>query len=135
MSGKAAQEISILLDSSAKKVRELTAEADNSIKSVVENSSQKINVAVNKVDYCKNSYTLILQNSERINQLIGEVVIASEEQTKGVIEITSALNSFNVTTDRNSMLATELNNSAKLLSDKSKDLKLVIENLLDMAGS
>ena len=135
MSGKAAQEITLLLDSSAKKVRELTAEADQSIKTVVENSSQKINIAVEKVDFCKNSYAVILKNSERINQLIGEVVIASDEQTKGVIEITGALNSFNVATDRNSMLATELNQSAKLLSDKSKDLKLVIENLLEMAGS
>ncbi len=135
MSGKAAQEITDLLDSSLRKVRELTVEADSEIKKVVDISTSNISTVIDKVVVCRNINEEILGNSDKIKSLIGEVVIASEEQTKGVVEITKAINSFDVVTERNSQLASELNNSSKSLNEKSNELKDVIARLLKMSGA
>ena len=135
MSGKAAQEITELLDSSLKKVRELTVEADFEIKKVVDISTSNILTVITKVNLCQNINKEILKNSEKITSLISEVVVASEEQTKGVIEITKAIGTFDVVTDRNSQLANDLNSSAKSLSEKSNELREVIKSLLKMAGA
>jgi methyl-accepting chemotaxis protein len=135
MSGKAAKEITALLDSSLKQVRELTIEADLEIKKVVDISSSNISIVVTKVEHCQNINEEILYNSEKITSLINEVVVASDEQTKGVIEITKAIGTFDIVTDRNSQLANSLNISSKSLSEKSNDLKDVIGSLLKMAGN
>jgi methyl-accepting chemotaxis protein len=135
MSGKAAHEISALLDSSLKKVKELTVEADLEIKKVVDVSSSNISLVVTKVERCQNINEEIMHNSEKITSLISEVVVASDEQTKGVIEITKAIGTFDTVTDRNSQLANDLNCSAKSLSEKSNELKDVINSLLKMAGN
>lgn len=135
MSGKAAHEITTLLESSLKKVRDLTVEADLEIKKVVDVSTSNISLVVTKVERCQNINVEILSNSEKITSLISEVVVASEEQTKGVIEITKAIGTFDIVTDRNSQLANNLNSSAKSLSEKSNELKDVINSLLKMAGN
>lgn len=135
MSGKAAHEISALLDSSLKKVKELTVEADLEIKKVVDVSSSNISLVVTKVERCQNINEEIMNNSEKITSLITEVVVASDEQTKGVIEITKAIGTFDIVTDRNSQLANDLNCSARSLSEKSNELKDVINSLLKMAGN
>jgi methyl-accepting chemotaxis protein len=135
MSGKAAQEITELLDSSLKKVRELTVEADYEIKKVVDHSTSNIASVIQKVNHCQNINKEILNNSDKITSLISEVVVASEEQTKGVIEITKAMGTFDVVTDRNSQLANELSSSAKSLSEKSNELRDVIGSLMKMAGT
>ncbi len=135
MSGKAAQEITELLDSSLKKVRELTVEADYEIKKVVDHSTSNIATVIQKVNHCQNINKEILNNSDKITSLISEVVVASEEQTKGVIEIAKAMGTFDVVTDRNSQLANELSSSAKSLSGKSTELRDVIGSLMKMAGT
>lgn len=135
MSGKAAHEITTLLDSSLKKVRELTVEADLEIKKVVDLSTSNISLVVTKVERCQDINEEIMHNSEKITSLISEVVVASDEQTRGVIEITKAIGSFDTVTDRNSQLANNLNVSAKSLSEKSNELKDVISSLIKMAGN
>jgi len=135
MSGKAAQEITDLLDSSLKKVRELTVEADFEIKKVVDVSTSNILTVISKVNLCQNINKEILNNSEKITSLTNEVVVASEEQTKGVIEITKAISTFDVVTDRNSQLSNDLNSSAKSLFEKSIELREVIKSLLKMTGA
>lgn len=135
MSGKAAHEITTLLDSSLKKVRELTVEADLEIKKVVDVSTSNISLVVTKVERCQDINEEIMHNSEKITSLISEVVIASDEQTRGVIEITKAIGTFDIVTDRNSQLANNLNGSAKSLSEKSDELKEVIYSLIKMAGN
>jgi methyl-accepting chemotaxis protein len=134
MSGQAAQEITELLEGSLKKVRELTVEADFEIKKVVDVATSNISSVSQKVSLCQNSNKDILKNSDKITSLINEVVIASEEQTKGVMEITKAIGSFDVVTNQNAHLANELNSSAKLLSEKSSDLKEIIGSLIRMSG-
>ncbi len=134
MSGQAAKDISSLLNSSLKRVQDLTIEADNEIKKVIDVSSENISSVISKVDHCQNINDKILQNSEYINHLINEVVIASEEQTKGVFLITKDISSFDQLSSRNTQLATDLNDSAKSLASKSEELRLVAENLMKMSG-
>jgi methyl-accepting chemotaxis protein len=135
MSGKAAQEITELLDSSLKKVRELTVEADFEIKKVVDLSAANILEVISKVNHCQDINREILSNSEKITFLISEVAVASEEQTKGVNEITKAIATFDIVTDRNSQLSNNLNDSAKSLSEKSIEVREVIKSLLKMSGA
>lgn len=134
MSGGAAQEITELLDGSLKKVRELTIEADSEIKKVVDKSTNNIANVIEKVRHTENINVQILANSEKITLLFGEVVTASDEQTRGVIEITKVIGSFDVVTNRNSQLANDLSTSARSLSDKSNELREVIKSLTIMAG-
>lgn len=113
----------------------MTVEADNEIKKVVDLSASNISTVIQKVNHCQNINKEILNNSDKLSTIISDVVVASDEQTKGVIEITKAIVTFDTVTGRNSHLADELSNSAKSLSEKSNELKFVIGHLMKMSGT
>jgi methyl-accepting chemotaxis protein len=134
MSGQAAKDIAEVLTGSMSKVKTLTEEADREFKKVIQTSTSSVEVAILNVTKSQESNDQVVHNSERINQMFGEIVQASDEQTKGVVEITKAISHFDLITDKNAQLADSISDSSKILAEKSEELRQVIQSLSTLAG-
>ena len=65
-----------------------------------------------------------------MDRTIHEISVASTEQSQGITEINSAVSQLDAATQQNSAIASETFESSKMLSEKSNELRKLVDILV-----
>lgn len=100
-----------------------SADAAKEISTLIEQTSNAINIGVTQVDKVGNSLEEVTQETQRMLEIVRQVSIASQEQSQGVSEINSAIISIDSTTQQNAALVEETTATAETLLESSEQLQ------------
>ncbi|MBT3980236.1 MAG: methyl-accepting chemotaxis protein [Bacteriovoracaceae bacterium] len=134
MSGRAALEISEMLDSSIKQVNEIVENSKSKIENLVAKGEEKVERSTMMADKCGLSLESILQNVDSVNEMVKEIATASGEQSTGVGQITVAMQQLDQVTHQNASvaqnsasMASQLKVSAQNLNSSVRDLMSIVD--------
>jgi methyl-accepting chemotaxis protein len=109
----------------AEEVRALaqrSAEAAKQIKSLIEDTVNKVNTGDDMVKKSGESLEQIITHIQDLSQTMDEIAAASSEQASGVDELNRAVSQIDSTTQQNSATVEELASTSDNLSNEAKDL-------------
>ncbi len=129
MSGKAAKEISELLDSSSEKVHTIVAENEENIASSIATSQETIKDGKRIVNICQESLAQIVDSSGLLNTRMQEIATANREQGQGISEVNTAMAEINTSTVSNVSNSQQTSNAAQSLTKQSGQLTSIIADL------
>ncbi len=135
MSGKAAQEITEMLDGSIAKVDEIVKATKEKVERLVGEGKRKVEAGTAVASKCGDVLEKIVENIEDVNRLAGEISNASDEQAKGISEISKAAGMLDTVTQQNSSASEQAASAAEELSAQAHSLnKLVSELVVTING-
>ncbi len=129
MSGKAAQEISSILDESVSRVESIVKENQSSIETIMVKSKSKIDEGINVTGECTSALESIVQDVKVVSNMANEISSATAEQESGVSNISEAMNQLQDITNENSNIAYQTLKCSEQLDLETNFLKSVIETL------
>ena len=100
-----------------------SADAAKEISTLIEQTSNAINIGVDQVGKVGSSLDHITNETEKMLAIVNEVSTASVEQSQGVDEINKAITSLDSTTQQNAALVEETTATAETLLDSSEQLQ------------
>lgn len=130
MSGKAALEITEMLDNSIKQVTEIVEGTKLSVDGLVKVGKEKIEVGTKTAKECGLALDEILKNVSSVNDMVKEIATASSEQATGVKEVTKAMQQLDQTTHQNTSVAQQSSTTSKKLKNQADMLNDIIGELL-----
>jgi methyl-accepting chemotaxis protein len=130
MSGRAANEISSMLESSTKKVEEIASETKREVEVLIRQGSEKVQRGKDVAQRCGDTLDEVVRKVEGVNQKIVEISAASKEQATGIQEIAAAMNNLNQATQANSVSSEQTAKSSEQLSGQAGQLRGMVKNLV-----
>jgi methyl-accepting chemotaxis protein len=119
MSGNAAKEISTMLDGSMQKVE-----------TIVNETKGKVETGTKIAQQCGEVLGDIVTNVSTVNQMVGEISTACQEQSQGVQEITKAMSQLDQVTQENASTSEEAASAAEELAAQADSLRGVVRMLV-----
>ncbi len=135
MSGKAALEITEMLDSSTKQVSEIVEGTKAKVNTLIQTSSGKIEQGTQTAKDCGLALDEVLRNVSQVNEMIKEIASAATEQSAGVAEISQAMQSLDEITHQNSAIAGQSKKMASDLSGQADSLNAAVDELAQLVGA
>lgn len=126
MSGKAALEITAMLDQSIKTVESIVKDSKNKIAKLITDGKDKVEKGTLVARDCEEVLNEIVQSVASVSTMVSEISNASLEQSQGVQEITKAVSQLDLVTQQNSATSAESANSAGELSREAAKLNDLI---------
>lgn len=133
MSGNSANEISVILNDSISKVDSIINTARDKVDELTNLNQQNVDDGFEKAKLSNEILEEILENVRKVNVQIEEISLASEEQTRGVEEISRSVLQLDEISHVTSRLSDEsfefsrsLSDQASRLSEEVRELKLTI---------
>lgn len=123
MSGNSAKEIADLLDSSIQTVQVTIDNSKTRITKIVANGEVKIKHGGDIARRCGVVFDEIVVNVNKVNEMVGEISVASNEQATGVKEITAAVSEMDATGQQNTILSQQTSDYAEQLRTQVLALK------------
>ncbi|MES2407324.1 MAG: methyl-accepting chemotaxis protein [Pseudomonadota bacterium] len=121
----------------ASEVRNLaqrSASAAKEIKSLIEDSVDKVDVGTKLVDQAGATMTEILESVKRVTDIMGEITAASQEQTSGIEQINQAVSQMDEVTQQNAALVEEAAAASESLHDQAGNLAQVV-SIFKLSGN
>lgn len=115
----------------ASEVRSLSqrsSQAAKDIAGLIEESVSRINTGSELVTHAGETMTQIVQSVTRVNDIMGEITSASEEQSRGIEQIARAVGELDTTTQQNASLVMESSVAANSLEEQSVLLEQLVAN-------
>ncbi|WP_437614840.1 methyl-accepting chemotaxis protein [Erwinia sp. V71] len=111
--------------------------AAKEIESLITDSALKVENGANLVTSAGETMTEIVTSVMRVKEIMGEIAVASEEQSRGLHQISLAMSEMDTTTQQNAALVEESSAAAGSLEDQARQLEqtVAIFQLPDDAGS
>ncbi|WP_372651724.1 methyl-accepting chemotaxis protein [Halobacteriovorax sp.] len=122
MSGKAAEEISEMLDGSVKTVEDIITSTSEKVDGLISKGKSTVDRGASLATKCGEALDQIVGNVSRVNSQVTEIANASTEQSLGVQEINAAMKQLDEVTHLNNQISNETNNQADVLEGQSKIL-------------
>ncbi len=135
MSGKAALEITEMLESSTKQVTEIVETTKSKVNTLIQTSTDKIDQGTHTAKACGKALDEVLANVTHVNDMIKEIASAATEQSTGVAEISEAMQSLDDTTHKNNSIAGQTKKMANDLSDQALSLNSAVDELTHLVGT
>ncbi|MGK3123910.1 methyl-accepting chemotaxis protein [Candidatus Pantoea formicae] len=113
----------------ASEVRNLAQRSANAVKEIaalIEESSQRVGSGVKLVQDAGRTMQDMTQAVNSVRTIIGEIVVASDEQARGISQVTIAVNEMDGTTQQNAALVQEMSAAASSLEDQASQLALTV---------
>lgn len=113
----------------ASEVRSLaqrSATASREIKELITDSLKRVETGVQQVDRATGTMTEILASVRRVNDLMGEITAASEEQSKGIDQVNQAVAQMDQVTQQNAALVEQASASALSLEKQAEQLEAAV---------
>lgn len=129
MSGNAANEISLMLESGTQKVNSVVQESKSKLEKIINESRRTIESGKKVASNCGNALNEIVNQIGEVKQLTSEIRAAIQEQTLGLGEINSAIQLFEKVTQGSSVTAEKSAAVAENLLHQYTDLEAVISDL------
>jgi methyl-accepting chemotaxis protein len=109
----------------ASEVRSLagrSAEAAKEIKTLINNSVERVEHGTALVDQAGTTMTEVVNSIKRVTDIMGEISAASNEQSLGVSQVGEAVTQMDHTTQQNAALVEEMAAAASSLRSQAQDL-------------
>lgn len=130
MSGKAAEEIRVLLDKSNSRVKEIVESSSTNVKRFVVQGEVKVKDGIEKADGCKNVFNIINTEIEQMLTMSSQINEATREQSVGMEEINKALGQIEVSTNLNAGSTQTCSQAANELNTQVSSSKEIVQELL-----
>lgn len=134
MSGKAATEITAMLNDSVKHVTDIVEGTKGLMENLIRQSREKVDFGTETAKQCKEALDEILVNVSSVNEMVREISTASQEQSTGVIEVNKAMSELDQVTQSNSGIAHDSSKSANGLSQQAERLNFFVSELTRISG-
>ncbi|WP_127716322.1 bacteriohemerythrin [Halobacteriovorax sp. HLS] len=128
LSGRAANEISSMLEESITTVNNIVEENSSEIKLILEKGVTSIDGGQRAVEECKSSFESISRGVEGLRHLVQDISRASTEQTIGVEEITDAVRQLDQINQKTTLISGQAKQVAYSVSKESESLETLIES-------
>lgn len=135
MSGKASQDIELMLTNSKNQVREIANSTKVHIDKIVSDGRIKIQNGNNVASACKEELDNILNNVNRLDGSIQEINSAIHEQSTGIDEVNSAMKSLENATHDTTNMSEKSKESSEDLKNQSTELRKSIQILRKILGA
>lgn len=123
----------------ASEVRNLSqrsSQAAKDIEQLISESVSRISVGSELVEKAGETIDNVVQSVTRVNDIMGEISSASEEQSRGIAQIARAVSELDSTTQQNASLVSESSTAAGSLEEQARLLEeLVATFRLDNPGT
>lgn len=129
MSGRSSKEISEIVESSIKKVQDIVNNTKNRVDKLVELGKEKIEQGEQTVEKCNLTFNKITENAKMVTDMIGEIALATKEQSQGVEEINKAIIQIDQVTQKNSSVAGQSSHQSEKLNQEATTLAQTIIRL------
>ncbi len=129
MSGKASEEIYVMLESSITSVEKAVQEQQREMDSLVSESKNNIEKGVQLGEESEGFLENLLGQMDTLKESVGQISLASNEQLKGVNEVTSAVEQVNDATRTNSAIATDSSRISEDLNHNLEDFSAMVSSL------
>lgn len=103
-----------------------SAHAAKEIEGLISESVIRVKTGVEQVQQTGDAMSMIIQSVEQVNQLMGEISVASEEQSRGIEQIGLAMTEMDGVTHQNASLVQAAASSAAELEKEAGELKDII---------
>lgn len=130
MSGNAAKEIGDLLDGSIQRVNSIVSETRSKVEKLISDGKQTVESGTRVAKQCGEVLEEIVTNVSSVSHMAGEIASASEEQSRGVSEITKAMGQLDQVTQQNASTSEEAASAAEELSGQAESLKETVGQLV-----
>ncbi len=125
MSGKAAFEITELLEQSISQVHDTVNKSKSKIQAIIDEGKTSVDEGLKEIMVCDDVFGGILTSFHAVNQSVQEIASSSTEQSNGVNEITTAIHQLDNVTQQNTAIAHQS-------STKATELRTFSGNLADI---
>ncbi len=129
MSGKASEEINSLLDNSISRVNRIVQDSNSNMAKLSVQGQKVLKEGITKSNHSIDIINKVVENMKRNSGLMNSIATASDEQSKGVNEITQAIQSINSSNQENISLINELKSLSEQMDYESKNLDKVVQNI------
>jgi len=130
MSGKAALEISSMLDSSRLKVTSIVQDTQSKVSILISEGKNKIDNGTEIARQCGDVLNEIVNQVTHVSQMAGEISTASQEQSTGLGEINKAVGQLDQVTQQNASTSETVATAAEQLNRQSEIMRDTVESLL-----
>jgi methyl-accepting chemotaxis protein len=103
-----------------------SAAAAKEIKSLIGDSVEKVTIGGQQVHQAGATMDEIVASIKKVNDIVGEISVASQEQTSGIEQISGAINQLDEMTQQNASLVEESLASTQSLEDQARGLVDVV---------
>jgi methyl-accepting chemotaxis protein len=120
----------------ASEVRSLaqrSAQAAKEIEALISESVARVQAGSELVTDAGKAMDTIISSVTHVNELMGEISIASDEQSRGIAQIGLAMNEMDGVTQQNAVLVQEASTSAEALETEAQHLSKIIA-VFDLGG-
>lgn len=129
MSGHSSKEINELLEQSISSVENTIRETKEKVTVLISNGQQKVNEGVSVAEKCEEILNQIVVNVSSVKTSMLDVSIAAEEQSKGVQNISDAMNMLDKTTQDNTKTVHQTATQSEKLFEEADNLSEIILEL------
>ncbi|BES84645.1 methyl-accepting chemotaxis protein [Pectobacterium araliae] len=105
-----------------------TSQAAKEIANLISESVSRINVGTRLVANAGTAMDQIVSSVSQVNDIMGEIASASDEQSRGIEQISRAISELDTTTQQNAALVMESSISANSLEEQSAILESMVAN-------
>jgi methyl-accepting chemotaxis protein len=103
-----------------------SATAAREIKALIDDSVQKVGEGSTLVHQAGATMTDIVQSIQNVTQIMGNIAVASAEQTEGIARVNSAIGAMNSVTQQNAALVEQAAAAAQSLQEQAAHLEQVV---------
>ncbi len=122
MSGTAAKEIAEMLESGIQKVENIIKENELKVETAIESNKRTIAEGIDSAKACQETFDKIIMQTNEVTSVSGEMTQAISEQSKGLSEISIAVNSLDKIASENASTAASVSESSHFVSDAALNL-------------
>lgn len=123
MSGTAAKEITTLLDASVQKAESIVSETKIQVDQLMERARKTVNEGAKVAQECGAVLAEIVENANQVSEMVSGISTASQEQARGVEEISKAIQMLDESTQTSSAASASSAKSVEILSDQMSSLR------------
>ncbi|MCE3012811.1 MAG: methyl-accepting chemotaxis protein, partial [Proteobacteria bacterium] len=134
MSGKAATEITDMLDKSVLRVTQIVEGTRNMMDTLVKTSKDKVEFGTKTARECAGALDEIMRNVSSVNSMVREITTASQEQSTGIREITKAMSELDQVTQQNTASSNDASHTAKDLQQQAEQLNAYVIELVTLVN-
>lgn len=122
MSGNAAKEISEMLEESTRKVESIVTETRSQVDVMMDEGKEKVAKGISVANRCNDVLDEIVKAVKEVDYMVGEIALASKEQSTGISEITKAMSQLDSATQMNAVSSKAMAASSVELSSQATSL-------------
>ncbi|KHN51984.1 methyl-accepting chemotaxis protein [Pectobacterium fontis] len=104
-----------------------SAQAAKEIEALIAESVARVETGAGQVKQSGEAMTAIIDAISHVNDLIGEIAAATDEQTRGITQISQAVHEMDSVTQQNASLVMQSAEAAARLDEQSSELSAVVD--------